>query len=699
MDRNRRGAGRNLLFGFAVVAAFFALAELALLAAGVRPLLEERDPFEGFSRAVRVFQRDASRPVFVTSSRAERQSFNHQEFAAIKPPGGFRVFTLGGSSAYGFPWGAGVAFTRLLGLALAASWPGRSVEAINASGMSYGSQRLRILAHEVAGYSPDVLVVYEGHNEFVETRFYHDLMARRASLDWVRAGLYRWRLYSALTRVIQRLRPGPPAAVDGEAGGNGATGRLLGLDVVREEGSGSRDETKSAARDRLEENLRDIAATARAAKARVLFCTVTSNLKDWRPNQSLFDPARPEDQRREALSLRDRSQHLLETGDAAAAGAAMDRAVTLAPEHADLWYVRGRTGEALGRWDQARADYVKARDADGQPSRALGSFNETIRRVARDTGSILVDVEKIFEEASPHGLVGFNLIEDYVHPTPQGHRIIALAIWKALNASGLPGPARQAETVEFDRAVGPAPDAAALTLAAAPDPGGARKASELLYNQAYVLEHQGLTDQAIAKYRDCLALSPGYYIAAFNLGRLLHTQRRPDLAAEQFRRALAVKPDHVLSMVGLGMALIGMDDLDGATQVLERATRADPSSAAAFDALGHTQALRGAIDAAAASFQRALELDPENAGAAARLGSMRFLQGRTDEAIASLRRSLSLQHDQPRVRDDLADVLTAAGQLDEAQRLYRESLTADADDTRAREGLESLIIKMRAGRP
>ena len=45
--------------------------------------------------------------------------------------------------------------------------------------------------------------------------------------------------------------------------------------------------------------------------------------------------------------------------------------------------------------------------------------------------TVFVDAERLFEEASPHGLVGLNLVEDYVHPKPKGHRMIALALWKA----------------------------------------------------------------------------------------------------------------------------------------------------------------------------------------------------------------------------------------------------------------------------
>lgn len=681
---NRRGAGRSLLLGFVSAAVFFAFAELALWLAGVRPLLDERDPFEGFSSAVRVFAMDPARGVYETTPRAVARSFNRQVFRAKKPSGGFRLFTLGGSSAYGFPYGAEVAFTHLLGDALAASWPDRTVEAVNASGMSYGSHRLRILAHEIAGYDPDALIVYEGHNEFIETRFFGALLSRHEALDPLRAMLHRWRLYSLMTRLIHPSPTPPPVPREG------GTGALLGVDVIREEGAGRRDESKAAARATFEANLLEIEAVARRAGAKVVLCTVACNLKDWPPNQSLFDPRRTAAERDKVLGLMERASGTLSSGrteELKAAKSAIDEAARVAPEHAGVWFLKGRVCEALSLWDEAQDAYRLARDADTQPSRALGSFNETVRDVAQRTHSPLVDVERAFEQASPHGLVGFNLVEDYVHPTPAGHRLIAKEIWRTMLETGMLGAPRTADDSLFDQVVGKS------DAATAPRPGSESRTAELLYNQAYVLEHQGMVDQAIEKYRACLELAPGYYIAAFNLGRLLHTKRRPDLAAEQFRRALAAEPTHALSMIGLGMALIGMDRLDESRTILQRAVALDPGSSAAFDALGIALSLGGDLEGAANAFEKAVSLEHGNASALGHLGTIRLMRGRVQDAIVLFRESLSLENDQPRVRADLADALAAAGQLEEAERIYREALAVDPADSRAREGLEAVLRK------
>src|SRR5438128_2362527 len=85
-----------------VVVAFFALVEAVLAAAGVATLAAERDPFAGFSRRFPVFREDREKGVWATAPQARLHSFNQQEFRTGKPVNGFRVFVLGGSSAFGF---------------------------------------------------------------------------------------------------------------------------------------------------------------------------------------------------------------------------------------------------------------------------------------------------------------------------------------------------------------------------------------------------------------------------------------------------------------------------------------------------------------------------------------------------------------------------------------------------------------------
>jgi tetratricopeptide (TPR) repeat protein len=679
------------LFGLVSVVLFFGALEVVLWASGVRTLLSERDPYQGFSERVRVYELDGKRGVYRTPPRAVRHSFNYQEFSADKPANGYRIFTLGGSSAYGFPWGAGVAFTRWLGDALQAAWKDRKIEAVNAAGMSYGSHRLRILARELLEYQPDVLIVFEGHNEFVEQRFYREIAAG-PDVGPLRTWLYRWRLYSGMTRLYEQARSSRVATAGGRAPVR-STGEMLGLDVVREASTRVGEADRDEVRRRFEDNVRAIVEMGRIKGVPVVLCTVPSNLSGWAPDQSWFGSEVDLDARRTVQELLAEAKVGLAGGDAAGAASRLERARALAPSYAETDFLLGKALEALGRWPEARDAYIRARDHDAMPSRALSTFNDVIRRSGSLRGAILADIERAFEEASPHGIVGSNLIEDYVHPTKEGHRRIALELWRLFMERGLLGAPREADPRVFWSVAG----AAGTEDEQAEESAQAAKTPTLLFNLAVVQENKGLVDEAIKNYRACLELDPTHAIAHYNLGRLLHRQGRFEEAAAEHRRALEIDPGYVMSLVGLGEAMRALGRMEEARQAFEQATRADPASAYAWNGLGATLARTGRLPDAVAAFSRAIELDPKKTDARANMGFALLSQGKMMDAESAFRAALADQPDHVQSRDGLAAVLVERGALDEAETLFRETLTMRPDDAFARSGLAE-IARRRSGR-
>jgi tetratricopeptide (TPR) repeat protein len=663
---------RKIFFAALAVALFFGLAECALWIAGVRPLASERDPFQGFAEGVRIYELDAGRGVYRTNPRAVQHSFNYQEFRAEKPAGGFRLFVLGGSSAWGFPWGAEVAFAHPLGLALEAARPGRTIESINAAAMSYGSHRLRIVAREVLGYSPDAIVVFEGHNEFVERRFYRDQLAGPSTAARLRAVALHLRTFSAMSRAIDSLR----SEERNEDDASRPAGELLGLDVRREVSVGVGPAEREEARASFEQNLRAILDDAERAGARVVLCTVPSNVKDWVPNESRFDNKVGLMQRQDLMRRLDEGKRALESGDAASAIGSLEQAVAIDGGYAEALYRLGQAYEAAGREADAYGAYVRARDADSKPARAISAFNQMIRELAQERGVLLVDTERIFEDASPGRLVGFNLIEDYVHPKPEGHKLIARAIWQALLEDGRLGEPKSADLAVFERAVG-----SEATAAGTP---------ALLYNLAVVLENQGRFDQAMEKYRECVALDPNYYVARYNLGRLLTRAGRFAAAEAVHRETLQRVPDHVNSLIGLGEALRQQGKLAEARDSFARATTADPRSAGAWNRLGVALAQLNQYTDAAPALARAVELDAKSAEFHVDYGFTLLALARLPDADREFTAALALRQDHVRAHNGLGAVRAEQGRRDEAISLFHESLRIDPKDGFARRALSQL---------
>jgi tetratricopeptide (TPR) repeat protein len=109
------------------------------------------------------------------------------------------------------------------------------------------------------------------------------------------------------------------------------------------------------------------------------------------------------------------------------ASAAFD---TLRP--ADDVYAEAQTLESQGKFAEAKAAYEKARDLDMLRFRAPSGMNVALRRVAALHGAVVVSVASAFEQASPHRLVGSNLMVDHLHPNLDGCFLLADAFYQSL---------------------------------------------------------------------------------------------------------------------------------------------------------------------------------------------------------------------------------------------------------------------------
>ena len=212
--------------------------------------------------------------------------------------------------------------------------------------------------------------------------------------------------------------------------------------------------------------------------------------------------------------------------------------------------------------------YVMARDADARPSRAITPLNEMPPSASASGPACRAGRHgtRDFEAEQPStGCSDSSLFEDYVHPKPAGHRLIARSVWpRDSSSAGCSAMPRPAEIDEFDAAV-------LRSTTASRAKRRRRSTPALLFNLAVVLENQGRIDEAMDNYRACLALHPDYYVARANLARLLARQGRHAQAADEHRAVLETEPGYVRSMLGLGQALRRMGRLEPALQMFERA--------------------------------------------------------------------------------------------------------------------------------
>lgn len=443
-----------LAFGVLLAALLLGVVEVGLRVAGLGDDEPVQDPFAGFSEVIPTFVRDVDEQGVaiyrVASTRLGRRTREalaspHRRFLAKKPADGFRVFVVGGSSAAGVPYGVDDAFAAWLERLLTPALPDRRVEVVNAAFSGFASRRVLGVVRELAGYSPDLLVVYSGHNEFAESRFYRHLLDLDPRLFRLWEAVVGLRSYRLLSKVLPVPSPGDAPPVLEPASDESRALEMFAVASERATGEAeaAASEREAAYRELLYRfNLREMVAAVQAVGGRVMLASLGQNLSDWPPAASSHDP----DLDAEALRAFDAAvadaKAARAAGDRDAELAARQRAVDLDPQYALAHFELARCLRARGDFDAAARHFQRASDLDRVPHGAPSAFNRVVAEVAAEQGAWFVDVAGALARKSGTRGVGDDLFVDMVHPNLAGQQAIARALVADLAKRGWPRGAR-----------------------------------------------------------------------------------------------------------------------------------------------------------------------------------------------------------------------------------------------------------------
>jgi len=545
-------------------------------------------------------------------------TFHPLEIAKEKPDDTVRILCLGGSSTYGFPFGRESAFPRWLQELLEHSHPEKRWEVLNLGGMSYGSRRILALMPELLSLDPDVVLLYSGHNEFVERA--HAPAAPGRPL----------RRLADQSRLVQVLRAGISR--------QGPRSHPEGPEVYREPMVLTTEAERNEVVAAFGRNYRAILESCRTKGVAAIAATVPSSLGDWRPDGSRRSGTGDEAPWQKHY---DAGGELLAKGDAEDALAELDAAAAIDPTHALLQFLRGQCLLELERHAEARTACQLARDHDAAPQRALSAINDAIRSAARDAGVRLVDCAKRFEDESDHGIVGKKLIEDYVHPTLLGHRIIAAELYgpilEALPRLGLKAKPR-------DGAL------AYLSSLEVPEPRGTDQAA-FFYNLGLKFINQRNWEKVLEVNQKAVESDPNHALAYNNLGRGYQELGQPGKALECFQTAVRLRPDLAGVRRNLGAVLQALKETEQAIAALRKAVELRPDDPYAHYLLAISMADTERMDQAIAHYQEAIRIKPDYFEALANLGLACALTGRNDQARDAWQKALRIRPNDPVVKE------------------------------------------------
>lgn len=223
-----------------------------------------------------------------------------------------------------------------------------------------------------------------------------------------------------------------------------------------------------------------------------------------------------------------------------------------------------------------------------------------------------------------------------------------------------------------------------------------RQAAAVLAGAALLLLAAGAHVQA-AYWRDSRTLlehtvevTKRNYIILNNLGVTLATDGRHDEAIALYRQAIAINAGYDGARANLGHELLRKGNLDEAYSTLVEALRLKPDTAAAQGDLGVVLAARGNFEEARQHLLESLHLVPANAEMQSDLCYVLQRVGRLDEALSHCDEAVRLKPDLVGGHFNRGTALAAQGKNAEAEAEFLRVLAASPNDAAARAALERL---------
>jgi tetratricopeptide (TPR) repeat protein len=178
--------------------------------------------------------------------------------------------------------------------------------------------------------------------------------------------------------------------------------------------------------------------------------------------------------------------------------------------------------------------------------------------------------------------------------------------------------------------------------------------------------------------------------ASLALARLLEETGRHQEALAAFKNVLAVRADYPPALVGAGEALVKVNDTSTARDMFQRAIAVDPKCADAANQLGILAAESSDFNGARDWFERAISIERDNAGAINNLGVLYAKMGKLDDAIAAFRYGIEVAPEDESLYMNLGRVYITLGRRDQARALMEQLLERKPADETARKALAEL---------
>jgi tetratricopeptide (TPR) repeat protein len=331
-----------------------------------------------------------------------------------------------------------------------------------------------------------------------------------------------------------------------------------------------------------------------------------------------------------------------ESGQLDAADGALRRALSVAPQRADVYMEQALVLLARPNPDYDEADRLlrQAIKADptrpephvergkllatalGRPGEAADEWRAAVALNANDPLAFRRLGETLLENGAPESAVdAFNRALRIQPNSHEAHHGLATAYL----ALGRLDDAERATRRALELAQGN------YTLA--------------LVGLGDILRERALYDDAIAQYNAALERDATLTHAYLGLGRTAMRRGNADIAIGHYRRALETSPNSVPLLLALGDALLASNDLVGATETYTRVKELSPGNAAAFAGMGQALWKGGRTQEALDELAQAVERNPADAATLLTIGDINDALNQPDQALAAYEQAIAVRED------------------------------------------------------
>lgn len=342
-----------------------------------------------------------------------------------KPKNGFRIFVFGGSTAAGYPYMYNGSFSTMLRVLLQKSYPEIHFEVLNFAMTAVNSFTVVDLLNRTWKYSPDLILIYTGHNEFYGALGVGSVESLGHSRGIIKAYLYlsnhkTFQLVQNSINWFIRLLQTNHTKQDNSQG-------TLMERIVKKKQIRYRDSLYKVALKNFQENITEVMHESKQQGVPLIISTISSNILDQEPFTNEFLS------RSDSLLWQknyDQGINLLNQNKFDSAAYYFQRCIDIDSLIASSNYMLGQIFYQKSEFDKSYKYLYRAKDFDALRFRASEDINKIIRQSARAKNVPLVDIKAQFENASPHRIPGRNLFLEHLHPNLDGYTLIAKSFYQ-----------------------------------------------------------------------------------------------------------------------------------------------------------------------------------------------------------------------------------------------------------------------------